>query len=146
MGAVNSAIPSFAGRWVLDGTDYQFGKGPIAGSYTIALGADGAIDITATSLGAHGRQRRITFHGILDGGPFPYHSTNIADHLAFYRVSDRVIRSEAFKDGHRIHWATRTLSADGMRFTIQVYGRRADGSIYCNTDYYHRAAGASPGM
>ncbi|AYQ40873.1 hypothetical protein BLA9940_03222 [Burkholderia aenigmatica] len=136
----------FLGVWALEPgrSVYAFGMPPLDGTYTVALDDDGWLDITSRWRTAAGRTREIHFAGKLGGGRFPYSSTGAADELGFEFEPPGLLRSSAFKNNEKVHWAERRLDGSGVWMTISVFGRFSDGRVYQNQDVYRRVVGGAP--
>ncbi len=130
---------AFAGLWAMqpEQAEYDFGLPPQAGSYRITLTDDAGAVLQARSLSRAGRARSLTVTGRLDAVPRPISGSRLADHIRMWLDGTAQMRSEAFREGRRVMWATRRLN--GASLAISVHGRHADGRLYRNTDHYIRA-------
>ncbi|CAI0995112.1 Uncharacterised protein [Serratia quinivorans] len=129
----------FSGIWRLQPelSNYEFGISPRDGTYEVSLDSEDWLVITSRWSNVTGRFHEANFEGVLGGGLFPYYSYEAADELYFEFVQPDILRSAAFKNGIKVHWAERRLCDSGNLMTIKVFGLRA-GRVYGNADVYKR--------
>jgi hypothetical protein len=137
--AARPVYAAFLGTWVLEpgSCQYEQGDPPRAGTYRIAeRGDELAFRVDWTD--AEGHEQSVEFGGVPDGVAVPFDGGALADALSITAVSERELRSAAFKDGVELMIAQRQLDETGAAMRVVQVVRLPDGSAPANVAIYRR--------
>lgn len=120
---------------------YEQGDPPRSGTYRIAEEGDELVfDIEWVD--AEGREQSVSFRGVPDGEPVPFDGGALADSFSVTAVSERDLRSSAFKNGKELMVAQRQLDPTGEAMRVVQVVRLPDGTAPANVAVYRRVADA----
>jgi hypothetical protein len=132
----------FIGTWKLDPeqSKYQFGTPPQSGTYRIEKEGSGYL-ITMDWVDVQGKSFHQSYTSIPDGMQHPYENPQVAEFVSMTRIDDLTLDSATFKNGERIAYAVRVLSADKQTLTITQSGTTPMGGVeFANRAVYVRQA------
>jgi hypothetical protein len=139
MSTTSPSFSAFLGTWVLipESCQYEQGDPPTAGRYVIAED-DGALTFRIEWTDAEGREQEVEFGGVPDGKPVPFDGGELADSLSVTLVSDRELRSSAFRGGKELMVAQRQLDATKTAMRVVQLVRIPNGPELANVAVYRR--------
>lgn len=133
---------AFIGTWKLDSeqSKYQFGTPPQSGTYRIDADDSGYL-ITMDWIDAQGKSFHQSYTATPDGQQHPYENPSVAEFVSMTRIDDLTLDSATYKNGERIAYALRVLSADKQTMTITQSGTTPMGGVqFENRAVYVRQA------
>jgi len=130
---------AFLGTWIMQPelNEYEFGTPPQQGSYIIETDGEGYL-VTMDWITADDNKMNISYNAIPDGKEYPTDPATGVDTMSMTRISDKVLDSDAKKDGAIVAYATRILSEDENTMTVKQSGKTPDGQKFVNTSVYVR--------
>ncbi len=139
---VTKNVDPFIGIWKLDPAQskYQFGTMPQSGTYRIEPEGDGYL-VTMDWVDAQGKDFHQDYTSIPDGKQYPYSNPLVADYVSMTRLNEVTLDSATYRNGERIAYALRVLSADKQIMTITQSGTTPMGGVeFSNRAVYVREA------
>jgi hypothetical protein len=132
---------AFLGTWIIQPEQnyYQFGNPPQNGTYAIQADSKRYL-VTMQWATVEGQDMNMSYNAIPDGKDYPIDPTTGLDSMSMTCMSDKVLDSDAKKDGIVVAYATRVLSEDNNTMTVKQSGKTPDGQDFVNTSVYVRAS------
>jgi len=134
------SISNFVGKWELDPSqsDYEFGRPPAQGTYTIIY--DGRqLHFIMDWKNEAGQSFQQIVEGVPDGVDYAYDGNpDFADTICYTLVDGSTLDSTAKKNGQVVAYARRVLEAGGERMRIVQSGKTPEGEPFENRSLYRR--------
>lgn len=131
----------FIGKWILDVAlnNYETPNAPKKGTYTISKVSNDILRFDMEWISFDDQNMEASYLSHIDGKKHPYENPEIADFTETTLISEKIMQTCTYKDGHLTSKGLRELSDDNNDLHIIQQYLTPDGHTISNRSVYHRS-------